>query len=193
MDKRQLHTKEKLKKALIKLMQQHELDDIQVSMLVTEAGCSRATFYNHFSSIEELLYDIIDETLEEFKIHIRNPYKHLNLVEFTNFPKENVTLFHFLLENRDLFNVLMKESRTLDLSLFIGDTIEELYVEEYQFRLNNSKVNPRMFNLYAANGIAAIILRWMETGYKESPEYLAEQAIELLRTSSTGFIYTHNS
>ena len=32
------------------------------------------------------------------------------------------------------------------------------------------------------------LLRWMETGYKASPELLADQAIELLKTASLGFI-----
>lgn len=193
MDKRYSQTKQKLSNALITLMQQYELCDIQVSMLVKEACCSRCTFYNHYDSVEELLFEMIDDILEEFKIHIRNPYKQLPNVEFSNFPNQNVTVFDFLKNNRALFDVLIKETKTLDLNRFIADTIEELYVEEYQFQLNNSKVDPKLFKIYAANGIAAIILRWMETGYKESSEFLTEQAIQLLKTSSTGFIYIQNT
>lgn len=192
MDKRNLKSKQKLRNALISLMKEYELSEIQVSSLVKEAGCSRSTFYNYYDSVESLLFETIDETLEEIKIHIRNPYKHMKNIEFTKFPKENVTLFTYLKDNRDLFAVLMKESKLLDLNRFIADTIEELYVEEYDFLLNNSRVDPKLFKIYAANGITAIILRWMETGYKESPDLLVEQAIELLKTSSSGFIFTMN-
>lgn len=188
MDKRLIHTKQKLKTALIKLMYEYELKDIQVLQLVKLANCSRSTFYNHYDSIEDFLYEIIDDTLDEMKIQIRKPYKQINQIDFTHFPKEDVSLFYYLLNNRDLFDVLMKEAKTLDLNRFIADTIEELYVDEYYFELNNPLVNPNLYKVYAANGIASIILRWMETGYKEPPEFLADQAIELLKTSSNGFI-----
>lgn len=193
MDRRNLQTKQKLRNALIALMKQYDLSDIQVSMLVKQASCSRSTFYNHYESVEELLYEMIDDVLEEFKIHIRNPYKHLKNINFDKFSNNQVTLFNFIKNNRELFSVLMKETKTLDLSRFIADTIEELYVEEYDFQLNNSKVDPKYFKIYAANGIAAIILRWMETGYKESSEYLTEQCIQLLKTAALGFTYIRNT
>lgn len=187
MDKRIRLTREKLRNALISLMHEQELKNIQVSMLVKEAGCTRSTFYNHYSSIEALLYDLIDDTLDEIKRQIRKPYRKLLEIDFTTFPKNDVSLFYYLRDHRDLFYVLMKEAKTLDLSRYIADTIEELYVEEYNFHLNNPNVDPKLFNIYAANGISAIILRWMETGYKEAPELLADQAIELLKTASLGF------
>lgn len=193
LDKRNLQTKHKLRNALIVLMKQYDLSNIQVSMLVKQASCSRSTFYNHYDSIEDLLYGIIDDILEEFKIHIRNPYKHLKNVDFGNFSSNEVTLFEFIKNNRDLFSVLMKETKTLDLNRFIADTIEELYVEEYDFQLNNSKVDPKYFKIYAANGIAAIILRWMETGYKESSAYLTEQCIQVIKTAALGFTYIRNT
>ncbi len=187
MDKRIRLTREKLRNALISLMHEQELKSIQVSMLVKEAGCTRSTFYNHYNSIEALLYDLIDDTLDEIKRQIRKPYMKLLEIDFATFPKNDVSLFYYLRDHRDLFYVLMKEAKTLDLSRYIADTIEELYVEEYNFHLNNPNVDPKLFNIYAANGISAIILRWMETGYKEAPELLADQAIELLKTASLGF------
>ena len=188
MDKRIIQTKQKIRDALISLMSEQELKNIQVSALVKNAGCSRSTFYNKYDSIEALLYEIIDDTLDEIKRQIRKPYEQLPEIDFSIFPKEDVSLFHYLRNNRDLFHVLMKEAKTLDLSRYIADTIEELYVEEYHFNLNNPNVDPKLFKIYAANGISAIILRWMETGYKASPELLADQAIELLKTASLGFI-----
>lgn len=187
MDKRIIKTKLKLRNALITLMHEQDIKNIQVSTLVKKAGCSRSTFYNQYDSIEALLYEIIDDTLDEIKRQIRKPYEQLTEIDFFMFPKEDVSLFHYLKNNRDLFYVLMKEAKMLDLNRFIADTIEELYVEEYNFHLNNINVDPKLFKLYAANGIAAVILRWMETGYKEDPELLADQAIELLKTASLGF------
>jgi len=187
MDKRIRLTKEKLRDALISLMHVYELKDISVSMLVKKAECTRSTFYNHFDSVQVLLYELIDDTLEEIKRQIRKPYENLDEIDFSIFPKKEVSLFYYLRNHQDLFHVLMKESKTFDLNRYIADTIEELYVEEYNFNLNNPNVDPKLFNIYAANGISAIILRWMETGYKEDPELLADQAIELLKTASLGF------
>ncbi|HWK21489.1 MAG TPA: TetR/AcrR family transcriptional regulator C-terminal domain-containing protein [Ureibacillus sp.] len=180
-------TKQNLSYALIKLMDNYEVENIQIEMLVKEANCTHATFNNQYDSVIELLYEIIDETLEEVKSKIRVPYLNMKEIDFAKFPKKEVILFDYLKEHQVLFDVLMKQRKLLDLNRFFADIIEELYVEEYQFHLNNTKVNPDMYKVYAANGIAAIIIRWMETGYNETPEYLVDQAIELLRTASLGF------
>ena len=146
MDKRKIKTKLKLSNTLISLMQEQELKDIQVATLVKKAGCSRSTFYNNYDSIEALLYELIDDTLDEIKRQIRKPYEQLAEIDLSIFPKEEVSLFHFLRNNRHLFHVLMKEANTLDLSRYIADTIEELYVEEYKFHLNNPNVDPTIIN-----------------------------------------------
>ena len=161
--------------------------DITVSQIVQIANVTRGTFYNHYDSKEQLLFELIDETLEDMKVEIRKPYVQLEHVSFNMFPKNDISLFYYLKEKRELFQVLLNEAAYFDMHRFIADTIEEIYVEEYLFLLNNEDADEKWFNVYSANGIAAIIMRWIEMGYQETPEEIGSQAIELMRTCSFGF------
>ena len=161
--------------------------EIKVSEIIKVANVNRGTFYNHYDSKETLLYEIIDETLEEMKKQFRKPYEQLERVDFHAFPKVDISVFHFLREQSRLFNVLLKEATLFDLHHFIADTIEELYIEECLFKLNNDNVHKKWFYVYSANGMAAIIMRWIETGYVESPEAISIQTFELMKTCALGF------
>ncbi|SES42047.1 hypothetical protein SAMN05518872_11157 [Psychrobacillus sp. OK032] len=41
--------------------------------------------------------------------------------------------------------------------------------------------------VYQAHGVAAVILRWIEDGFQESPLYMAEQIIALMITGTDIF------
>ena len=187
LDNRKEKSKNTLKNALITCMNLSSFRDITVSQIVQIANVTRGTFYNHYDSKEQLLFELIDETLDEIKKEIRKPYEQFEHVRFNMFPKNDISLFYYLKEKRKLFQVLLKEAAYFDMHRFIADTIEEIYVEEYLFVLNNADANDKWFNVYSANGIAAIIMRWIEMDYQETPEEIGSQAIELMRTCSLGF------
>ena len=54
-DRRIIKTKEKLSSALIELMKQKPINEIRISELCDACDISRATFYNNFNKIEEVL------------------------------------------------------------------------------------------------------------------------------------------
>lgn len=187
MDTRVERSKAKIKQALIKCMLNQSFHDIKVKDIVAKSGCNRGTFYNHFDSKETLLFEIIEGTLEEMKRQIRVPYKQLSHIDFNRFPKQDISLFNYLHENSDLFQALIKEAAHFDMHRIIADTIEEIFIEEYDFELNNANTDTKWYYVYCSNGIAAVIMRWIETGYIEPAEQVANQAIELMKTYAIGF------
>ena len=62
-DKRILKTKNKLKSALVELLQEKKLDTITILELTEKASINRKTFYLHYKNIPSVLNDIEENVI----------------------------------------------------------------------------------------------------------------------------------
>ena len=60
-------TRRLLKEALLRLLESAPLDKISVTQLCQEAGVNRATFYRHYTSQEDVLQEIQQDTLDNIQ------------------------------------------------------------------------------------------------------------------------------
>lgn len=73
------HTRKKLSQALIRLLQQEAFHDISVSSLCKEAGVSRATFYNNFDSVDDILPYYFNQRKIELQRLLRDKLSNLGI------------------------------------------------------------------------------------------------------------------
>ncbi len=66
-------TKRLLQEGLLRLLETKDLDKISVTELCRESGINRATFYNHYSSPQDLLQDLETQMTEELDQLITYP------------------------------------------------------------------------------------------------------------------------
>ncbi|GGA46889.1 TetR/AcrR family transcriptional regulator [Psychrobacillus lasiicapitis] len=187
-DKRVQRSKTALKETLLKLLKDKDFLQITISEIVKAANYNRGTFYSHYASKEELLDEIIEDTLEEMTRHIRKPYKNHDKVNMREMQAENITLFHYFKNNQELFYTLLSENIHLDFRYKLAKQIEKLFLAEYQYEFSEeTKLEQKWLYVYRANGVAAVILRWIEDGFQESPVFMAEQIIALMITGTDIF------
>ena len=66
LDRRVRRTRRRLKEALLGLIQERPYEAVTVQNIIDRADVGRSTFYSHFRSKEELLFDGFGQTLETF-------------------------------------------------------------------------------------------------------------------------------
>lgn len=187
-DKRVKRSKSALKETLLELLMDKDIDDITISEIVKNANYNRGTFYSHFASKERLLDEIIQETLTEMILHIREPYANRDKVNMREMKAENISLFHYFLEQKDLFIALLNENIHIDFRYKLAKALEELFLSEYQYEFTEkNNLEPKWLYVYRAHGVAAVIIRWIEDGFQQSPDYMAEQIIALMITGTEIF------
>jgi len=187
-DKRVQRSKIALKETLLKLLKDKDFHHITISEIVKNANYNRGTFYSHYASKEELLDEIIQDTLEELMQHIRKPYANHDKVNMREINAEDISLFHYIMKNEELFYILLSENIHLDFRYKLAKQIEKLFLAEYQYEFSEeTKLKQKWLYVYRAHGVAAVILRWIEDGFQESPVYMAEQIIALMITGTDIF------
>ena len=66
-DKRITKTKNNLKTALVKLLENHKIEDISIVELTKLANVNRKTFYLHYNEIPSVLREIENTTYDKVK------------------------------------------------------------------------------------------------------------------------------
>lgn len=186
-DKRVQRSKTALKQTFLQFLQNKSLDQITITEIVKEANYNRGTFYAHFDSKEVLLAEIVDDVLKEMVRQIRKPYLSLTTINLEEMNVEEITLFSYFKENEMLFKTLLSNHIQIDFRHKIAKAIEELFIAEYEYELEESHLDLKLLYIYRSHGIAGIIIRWIEDGFQESPEYMSEQIVALMVTSTKVF------
>lgn len=188
LDKRVQRSKIALKETLLNLLKDKDFHHITISEIVKNANYNRGTFYSHYASKEELLEEIIEDTLEEMTQHIRKPYLNHDKVNMREMKAEDISLFHYFMKNQELFHILLSKNIHLDFRHKLAKQIEKLFLAEYQYEFSEeTDLEQKWLYVYRAHGVAAVILRWIEDGFQESPVYMAEQIIALMITGTDIF------
>ena len=68
--------------AIIELMKTTEIKKIKISDVVKKAGVSRTTFYKHYNTIEDVLYDYINEIVAEYTVLRKDSFKMNSLYDY---------------------------------------------------------------------------------------------------------------
>jgi AcrR family transcriptional regulator len=158
MDRRKKKTQIAIENALLELLQTKPLEEISISELSDYADINRKTFYNNYSSIEEVLQGIN----QKLSLHIFNalPEKITinNEIEIYNL------LLNFTTALEPQKEILKQITQTSDNISFIQYFKDQIlpYVER---NLLSYHVDPALtpyINNYLINGISSIFFEWFQ-------------------------------
>lgn len=131
-DKRILKTKNKLKLALVNLLQSKKLDEITILELTETANINRKTFYLHYKSIPCVLKDIEDTVINELKVVVSNLSLDINTLE-----QYIYDVFNVLLQDKLVKTLIQKTNYYkhifVSLEKILIDDCERRYKVENEF------------------------------------------------------------
>lgn len=155
-DTRVQYTKERLRHALLALLQEKTVDRITIKELCDTAGLNRGTFYLHYDCPAALLKDIEANFLEE------------NTKLFDSFwrcgREQNVitALFSYLRENRDIFCILMGPHGNPEFAERIFANMRGGVLDQWQLEFPHYKREDLDFIYdYVFLGSTRLILNWL--------------------------------
>lgn len=186
-DRRITRSKRALRKALIELTEERELDGFTVNDLCARADLNRGTFYNHFRDKEDLLAVLEDEIMDDLRRFNEETGK-LTLLDLAKIKlaKEPlpllVDLFDYLREQGDFLRAMLGSGGDAKLGERLRDSLCTDFIlgllhERYR---NDPTPFVQYYVAFYASAYLGVITRWLECGMKESSEEMARIAIRLL-------------
>ena len=158
-NKRRRESQERIERALIELLQTHEVRDITVASLIQAAGLNRSTFYANYLDI----FDLADQTRAKLEREFSNLF-----ADYDYFTERSgaLKMFRHIKENQLFYKTYFKlcyDDKHL-ISICDPKRAEQEQVSD----------NLRYHIEFFRNGLNAIIKLWLSGGCKESPEEMAE-------------------
>ena len=169
-----IRSKKEITDALVKLMHQNPFSEITVKQIVLEAKLERKTFYNNFSSKEDVLDGIINSAIHEY------------VIALTKSPDGPLTvIFEFCDKNRDLLQLLHKNNMLylllLKLNVVIPELNASLDLSDNPFRTLIGELEPDYLIAFNIGAIWNVIFKWVDRGMKDSPNSIKETLEEYLK------------
>lgn len=186
-DKRIQRSVTDIKQAFLQLLMHKSFEEITISEIIREAKYNRGTFYAHFDSKEQLLNQIISETLSEMVEQIKIPYKHVRTVNLKELKIEDIRLFEYFIEHASLYKLFLSKHIQVDFRYQMAKTIELLFLQEYEYVIHSKTLDIKWLYIYRSHGLAGMIIRWIEDDFQETPSFMSQQVVDLMLTSTDLF------
>ena len=156
-DTRVQFTKQKLKEAIIGLLQEKSIDKITVRELCDTAGLNRGTFYLHYDTPAMLLKEIEEDFLTQNRKLFESFWqkgREQNIME---------ALFSYIKENRDIFCILMGPHGNPYFTTDLFDGMRDGILDQWQLEFPAyQKEDLDFIYEYVFLGSTRLILNWLE-------------------------------
>lgn len=172
-------TKNALSASLKKLLLQKPFDKITVTDITEDCGLNRMTFYYHFQDI----YDLLEWTCQE------DAHKYLkNKKTYDTWQEGYLNIFYGALENKEFILNVYHSVRREYIEQYLDRVVSDLLLGVVEERAANMTVREKD-KLFIAKfyqfSFVGTMLKWIDTGMKEKPEYIVERTATLIHGSIT--------
>jgi len=172
-DPRAIRTKERLKQAVIELVQQGvAIEKLSIQKVSTQAGINRTTFYLHYEDIHQFMETFRHEIVTRVMLEIETLIDAQDMSEKAQFTQ----LLDYLYNERHYLLVLFQQH----------DFEEKLYVQirrlisirrEQNVTLQRSDID---IDIKTAS-LVGIMMWWLKRGMQYSSEYMTTEIYKMYR------------
>ncbi len=169
-----LRSKEWIAKAFFSLMEREKFSDITISEIATHADLDRRTFYRHFKKKEDVVAYYIEKCSEEYEIELRKSDVYDNRAIAKSF-------FTACYRQKEILLILNKQN----LSHFLLTELNKIFVKfQSRYALKEELEHPykEYMLTYHIGGFWNLMIKWLSSGYNESPDEMAEIIIQVMKS-----------
>jgi len=169
-------TKRLLQEGLLRLLETKRLDKISVTELCREAGINRATFYNHYSSPQDLLADMevqMTEELDQLMTYPQNSQEALIQME---------AVCAYMQEHAHSLIILSRCHADTDLADSFNKLNATLTPRRPRSKLttNMDEDNLHLTTTFIYTGCYHLIREWLVKDIQKTPREIAELLLTII-------------
>lgn len=180
-DRRIKKSKKAIKDSFLLLMQEKDLRQITISEIVKAADLNRGTFYNNFQYKEDILDEIMDDVMKDFILSYREPYQHKETFNIKDLTSSTIKIFEHVAAHKSFYALIVKSTVWSTFQQRICHELKRLPLQDLMDSKLDTTINLELFSNYQAYAILGMIIEWINDEFHYSPEYMAEQLIQILK------------
>lgn len=175
---RKNRTKDKLVNAIKKIILRKNFDQITVNDIISEAKLGRGTFYFHFDSIEEIVWELMDRIMiKDIKAYLnKNPRQD----EKTKYEKWEF-IFEKIEENQKILRILLGINSHISIYKKTEELIQTLSLTELKSGFSKPKNNIpiEVISKFFTGSLMGLIIYWLENPKEIDSKQIGKYFFEL--------------
>lgn len=173
------NTKRKLRDGLIELLKEKHASEIKVKELCEKVDINRGTFYYHYTDIFDMINSIENEFFESFNEIIksmddskRSKEAAFNIIQM---------VFEFFDKNAELSATLIGPNGNMSFLQQLKDLVDDKCSDVWnEAGSHMEEAEYELFNSFIINGYIGLLETWLQTGRKQSAEYMANFVAKMI-------------
>ena len=153
--------------ALVSLLKKEGNSDFSISLLCQKAGVSRAFFYKHFQTFDDVFVQAETQNILSYLRTLPHKYKYLFSTTMSSY-------FKFLRSNRDVYLNLVNAGKETVLKKTFRQTFIYLVKNDMLKISPNGKARQKYWSVFLSGGVVNAAVQWLEGGCIESPEQMSK-------------------
>lgn len=191
-DRRIIKSKKALKDSLLSLMELKDFKKITITEIVQLADVNRGTFYKHYQYKEDVLNEIIDDVITDLIASYRDPYKNKNTFDVGKLSSNAVKVFEHVNNHSNFYTLIVNSKVLSGFHYKICDILTTLTLQDLSDDASTSTINRELAASYHSHAIFGMIIEWVNSGFKYSSGYMAEQLLAILNKKPTTTVFNRN-
>lgn len=176
MDRRVKKTKQQIRGSFVELIDEIGLKSITVSNLAEKADINRGTFYLHYENIDDLVDKLQADIVDSLRNITRPLDPHSIIHNRDELTPVLIRVTKVVAKHSDVIKALVGAHGAPFFRVTWEQIISNLVLEKFYEVEKNNRTNGLSENYLAiliSSIYIGVILEWMETGMKETPEVIA--------------------
>ena len=188
MDKRVKKTKQLLKKAMIKFLNEKPIEHITVTDICAEAEINRSTYYAYFSNpgdqLEKMTDEFVDGIIKTISVPVRSDSKTFDPVLATN-------LCRYFYDNREFYLAVAKNRGSIFFSAEQMERFSDWAFGYWKTRMEKVPAEKSEYLFaFSVGGSISIINNWLKNDLEKfSAEEIGEMVLEYLTLGFSQMTY----
>jgi len=182
-DRRIQRTYDFLRRALIQLLQEDEINNISIKTLCETAGITRQTFYAHFENIADFIQFVSKGMLDDFRQDV-NIFDERLQSKFKSLTTHQsiVRIFKHVLDHQIFYEAFLANNPTSPFALGFKDEIKSFITAGVNFVAPD---DDQLFTTrdivieYATAGYFESVIWWIKNNYPYPIEKMAEMLLHI--------------
>jgi AcrR family transcriptional regulator len=188
-DARVVRTRGFLKAALLSLLAERTFDEIKIKEIAAQAAVNRVTYYDHYSTKEELLNELIDDVLTEYaEIIEQMPGTTSSQFYPVEFLKKIRLSVNHIQKHSDFYRIMLLTNGVPDFSNRLHDQMSRsLHLSMSRLRQDHPDIEFDLFVDWIIGGAIGVYKYWLANGMRQTDEEISKQMLKITLASSQVF------
>lgn len=180
-DRRVKRTKKDLKNAFIILLREKmDVKKISIIDIVELADYNRATFYVHYKDKEELIDEIINESISGFLRALEEPFSEVESFQLENLSSSTIKIFEYIEKNAQVYELLFCNKLFPTFQNRLRVELEKIYLNFFSWFEEDNDINIELYVRGSTSVVVGLIDHWIENKFSYSVEYLSSQLLKIV-------------